>query len=239
MEIINKKEWEDVSKQLDIILDKIFEGEDWRKNTNSYEKRSQVYNYLTSKVNHDNYLFNKIEKNKKDRNISKELFSVLESNLGVSNGIAQAYKLLLEKLGIYSMVVISPVVYGKENIGSLIKLLEKPNDMKSVKKFLKDTENRGIQVQNHMFNLVKNVDNTFSFDDLTFAILNKENKNKFFNYDIIKAYEFGQNKIKGMPSIIMNINIGKMETMVDERVLESKLDDSNFVPLPKNICIGS
>lgn len=237
MSLLSGKQWTDVSKQIDIVLDKIFPNEEWKNKTNQYEKRKRVYEYLKNKVKHDNHLFNKIQNGKVERNITKEMFSVIESNAGISNGIAQAYKLLLDRLGIYSIVVFCSVNYGKDNVGSLIKFVENPNDMKAVKKFLKETDKKGINVDDHMFNLVQNVDGTFSFDDVTFAVLSKEKGEKFFDYDIIKAYELGQNKIKGMPSIILNMNIGKEDILIEEKIAEAKLDRECLVPLPKNIRI--
>lgn len=231
------KEWVDISKQLDIVIDKIFPNEDWKNGKNLYEKRKKVFDYLKNKVKHDNYLFNKIQKGKATRNMTKEMFSVIENQVGISNGIAQAYKLLLDRIGIYSMVVFCSVNYGKDNVGSLIKFIENPNDMKAVKKFLNETDKKGINVDDHMFNLVQNVDGTFSFDDVTFAVVSKEKANKFFDYDIIKAYELGQNKIKGMPSVILNMNIGKDQILMEERIAEAKLDKDSLVLLPKNIKI--
>ncbi len=235
MSAIRGKEWIDVSKQLDIVLEKIFPCEEYKNKLSQYEKRKEVFEYLKDKIKYDNHLFNKIQKCKADRNISKEMFSVIENNTGISNGIAQAYKLLLDRLGIYSLVVFCSLNYGKDNIGSLIKLVENPNDIKAVKKFLDLTDKKGINVNDHMFNLVRNIDGTFSFDDTTFAILSKEKSEKFFDYDIIKAYELGQNKIKGMPSIILNINIGKNESLIEEKIAEAKLNYETLVPLPKYI----
>ena len=237
MSALRGKQWIDVVKQIDIVLDKIFPDEDWKNNKNVYEKRKIVFDYLKNKVKYDNHLFNKIQTGKANRNMTKEMFSVIENNTGISNGIAQAYKLLLDRLGIYSMVVFCSVNYGKDNVGSLIKFVENPNDMKAVKKFLKETDKKGINVDDHMFNLVQNVDGTFSFDDVTFAVVSKEKSNKFFDYDIIKAYELGQNKIKGMPSIILNMNIGKDDILIQEKIIEAKLDRECLVPLPKNIRI--
>lgn len=236
MSAVREKEWTDVSKQIDIVLDKIFKNEEYKKN-NSYKNRKTIFEYLKDEVKHDNHLFNKIQKGKTNRNITKEIFSVIENNIGISNGIAQVYKLLLDRVGIYSMVVFCNVNYGKDNVGSLIKFVENPNEMKAVKKFLKENDKRGINVDDHMFNLVQNEDGTFSFDDITFAVVSKEKANKFFDYDIIRAYELGQTKIKGMPSIILNMNIGKDEILIQEKITEAKLDRECLVPLPKNIKI--
>ena len=238
MSAVREKEWTDVSKQIDIVIDKIFKNGEYKKN-NAYENRKIIFEYLKNKVKHDNHLFNKIQKGKGNRNITKEMFSVIENNIGISNGIAQAYKLILDRIGIYSMVVFCSVNYGKDNVGSLIKFVENPNDMKAVKKFLKENDKKGLNVDDHMFNLVQNEDGTFSFDDVTFAVVSKEKADKFFDYDIINAYELGQNKIKGMPSVILNMNIGKDEILIQEKIVEAKLDRECLVPLPKNIKIQS
>ena len=155
MEWINMTK-EDINKMVDNMLNEIFLGIDINK-LSSYEKREKIFAYLANNIKYDFEQFDIILKShigiaKVSRDLRQEFLDPLVNKKGICNGISQVYKLLLEKVGIYSMCVICNIV----------------------------TENGVVP---HQLNIVYNQDNnTFSFDDVTLAII-KGDLNEYFDYD--------------------------------------------------------
>ncbi len=98
-------------RKLNEIKDLIFYGYN-EEDLTVMEKRKMIFDYLISNIKYDYSLLADIvnnEYNKKaivPRNLSNEIMSVVVDKKGVCNAISQVYKLLLEKVGIYSMCVI-------------------------------------------------------------------------------------------------------------------------------------
>lgn len=164
--MINKRlgTWEETKKVLELENEKIFENFDINKLSN-YEKRKIIFEYLCSKLKYD---FAKLEsiRKKEKRDLSEELAKVIFEYEGVCNAIAQYYKLLLEINGIYSacVVCVEPMV-----------------------------ENNQITYQGHQLNLVYDEENNiYSFDDITMTIIEQCLGDKYFDYDLKSAHEYGQ-----------------------------------------------
>lgn len=130
-----------------------------------FEKRKIIFNYLINNIKYDNELLDKIKFNKMklsktyERNPYYEFETVMNNQIGVCNGIAKYYKLLLEKIGIYSYCINCTILYNGEPLG-------------------------------HQLNLVYDEEkNTFSFDDITMAILNinKDKKQTYLDFDLQEA----------------------------------------------------
>lgn len=102
--------WDYVNKELDKLFLEIFKN--IKVNTlDSYTKRKMIFDYLCSNINYDFSLLEKIKQNqigqnKTPRDPYLEVESVLKYKKGICNAIAQVYKFLLEKAGIYSLCVI-------------------------------------------------------------------------------------------------------------------------------------
>lgn len=64
-----------------------------------YDRRMYIYEYFTDRVNFDNSLWENYKIGKVNGSSFQEIVDVFTKQRGVCNGIAQAYKLLLEKAG--------------------------------------------------------------------------------------------------------------------------------------------
>lgn len=121
------------------------------KNMTTIEKRKTIYDYMVENKKYDEELFKKIMQNyhtknpKKanKRNLYQEFLQPLISDMGVCNGFSQIYKLLLEKIGVFSFCVNCLVLFHDEPIGHQLNLV-----------YDEETD-------------------TYSFDDITFGILKK------------------------------------------------------------------
>lgn len=103
--------WNQASEELNKIIFEVFKGININE-LDFYTKRKMIFEYLCNNVAYDYELLGKIKANQLDHNIRVsrsnylEIESVLQNRKGVCNAIAQVYKLLLEKVGIYSLCVI-------------------------------------------------------------------------------------------------------------------------------------
>lgn len=108
---MNIEIWNNVNKELDKIYFEIFKDINVN-NLDIYTKRKMIFEYLCNNIEYDYELlekikFNTLNTNKRfGRNPYLEIESVLRNKKGICNAIAQVYKLLLEKVGIYSLCVI-------------------------------------------------------------------------------------------------------------------------------------
>lgn len=186
MELLKYK---DVLKRIEEIDDTIFKGIDKTK-LSPLEKRKIIYNFLVNTIVYDyDYLEN--IKNKGPRDLIQELISVLYDFKGVCNGISQAYKLLLEYNGIYSICIITMIEYY---------------------------DNGNKETMGHQLNLVYDEEkDLFSFDDATLPLLTNIDLNETFDYDLEDAKKLGEGltNIKLMeekwlvlPSYIVNLYVG-------------------------------
>ena len=99
----NRRTWEQIEKQLDDRINNIFIGIDINELSN-YEKRKIIFEYVCK---HGNYDFDLLEniRIKGPRNPWNELYAAIDEQLSICNGFSQYYKLLLEKVGIYSLCI--------------------------------------------------------------------------------------------------------------------------------------
>ena len=105
MKVITSK-WEYVSNELNILYNKIFKGININ-DLSDYEKRKIIFKYLCNNVKYDYKLLDKIKSRRRiPRDPYLEIESVLKNSIGICNSISQVYKLLLEKVNIYSLCVI-------------------------------------------------------------------------------------------------------------------------------------
>lgn len=122
--------WNKLNEKLNCIDEIIFKSYEKDK-LSDYEKRKIIFDYLCNHLSYDyKYLERLIKISKREvedtyRNPYKEIESVIYNNIGVCNGIAQFYRILLELNGIYSLCVICDngmevghqlnLVYDREN----------------------------------------------------------------------------------------------------------------------------
>ena len=177
--------WNELSKkQIDNMLNEtiklIFFNYDIAKMT-KYEKRKRIYEYLVCKKKYNeeyfsNILKNYIEKDPKkrfSRNLMEEFLEPLISDKGICNGFSQIYKLLLEKVGIYSICINCMIKHNNQFVGHQLNLVY-------------DEET-----------------NTFSFDDVTFGIIKQDKEEYFDyddpnNKEELQGYAPLYNDIKWM-----------------------------------------
>lgn len=138
------------------LIEEIFKDEDMD-TLSKFKKRKIIYNYLVNNKQYDqeymngiysNY-HNRTDKNRFARNLQQEFLHPLLTEKGVCNGFAQVYKVLLEKIGVYSMCLNCAVEYNNEYIGHQLN-------------FVYDDE----------------ID-AYSFDDITFGIQNNTTEEYF------------------------------------------------------------
>lgn len=80
-------------------LNEIFKYEDYH-SLSLYERRKKIYDYLYNSLEFD---FEELNNNSRD--IRKQIKDVLFNNKGICNSIIYAYKIMLEQVGVYSMVL--------------------------------------------------------------------------------------------------------------------------------------
>lgn len=103
---------DDVKLKIDELYHDVFNDIDISK-LSDMAKRQLIFNYLTSNIAYDYELLDGIKSNQDHskapvtRDLVEEILSVLYKKKGVCNAISQVYKLLLEKVGIYSMCVVT------------------------------------------------------------------------------------------------------------------------------------
>lgn len=225
---------EENKDEFDMTLDKkiseIFKESNYTQ-FSKFQRRKMIFDYLVDNLEYDFELLTEIY-DYKPRDYKSEIMSGLNEGkkneegkgLAVCNGISYGYKLLLEKVGIESLLIASNIeVDNPDSLGNL--------DVEHITK----SEN-GKYKLGHMFILVKNEDGTFSFDDPTCNILHRNEGINWFNYELSECAEKKQVDIKGMSSELLYYFVGREKPESDKR-LESRLaeDDSGFINLPQNI----
>lgn len=223
---------DEINKILDQRIKEIFSQKDLN-TISDFEKRRAIYLYLVNNNDYDFKLLNDIL-NRQPRYYAEEVLAPLkekrcEANQrekGVCNGISYAYKLLLEKVGIRSMLVFGNI---------------KCDDVELLKKEGVDTRNvnynNGAYFVEHMFILVENNDGTFSFDDPTCEILHRNEGISYFNYDELGLKYRNQVDVQGVPSDILDYIVERNCTQSDAEMNSTyKSPSSNgMLALPKNI----
>lgn len=148
-----EKIWEKLSREqidgmLNETIEKIFLQCDLTSMT-KYEKRKRIYEYLVSTKKYNYEYFMDILKNHSENHTEEifprypkeEFLEPLISDKGICNGFSQIYKLLLEKVGIYSFCINCMIKHDNQFFGHQLNLVY-------------DEETTG-----------------FSFDDITFGII--------------------------------------------------------------------
>ncbi len=91
--------WDEHNKTIDGYVEEAFKGEKiW--NLSTYEKRKIAYDYLYNRYSFD---YKELEEGGKDT--KKQIRKVLKTNKGICNPIIYVYKMMLEKVGVYGMVL--------------------------------------------------------------------------------------------------------------------------------------
>ncbi len=107
---MKKANWNLVNNKLDEIFELIFKDYNIEELT-SIQKRNLIFNYLVDNLEYDYKILEGIKNsyenpnNRVVRDLSSEVMSVIYEKKGICNAISQVYKLLLEKIGIYSMCI--------------------------------------------------------------------------------------------------------------------------------------
>lgn len=102
--------WNLVNNKLNEILELAFKDYNYEELT-SMQKRNIIFNYLTNDLTYDYKILEGIKSNYENKNnkiardLSGEVMSVINDKKGICNAISQVYKLLLEKIGVYSMCI--------------------------------------------------------------------------------------------------------------------------------------
>ena len=223
----NKREFDEV---LDRKISEIFKNSDYT-HFSMFKRRKMIYDYLVNNLEYDYGLLTEIY-DYKQHNYKSEIMSGLnegkknENNKGlaVCNGISYAYKLLLERVGIESILIASNIEVDDA------KLLENLN-INHIRK-----DENGKYKLGHMFILVKNEDGTFSFDDPTCDIMHKDENINWFNYELSECAEKHQVDLRGFGADILYYFVGRRKSEADER-LEKEFPgkEYGFLSLPKNI----
>ena len=153
----------------------------------------------------------KLEWNNIDEKLSQDLENILAEYIPMDN---------LEKREIIYNYIVDNFKYeeaGKKPSSELVKTVFEHtgsfHDLAMYYKLLLEKANipayyvtyLGEDKKIYGFNLIYNEDNkTFSFDDVTLGIINKD-KHNYFNYDITKAHQFKQGIVKDKNNCYMNL----------------------------------
>lgn len=84
-----------------------------------YEKRKLIFDYLCKTLSYDWDAYKKILNKERSGNV-KELYDTILFHKGVCNSIAEYYKLLLQEVGIYSLVVVCTCRNGVKHALNLV-----------------------------------------------------------------------------------------------------------------------
>lgn len=91
--------WSEIEPLIEQKLKTIFNNDDYH-NLSIYERRKKIYDYLC-----DTLEFDEEELYNQNKDIKKEIMDVLNNNKGICNSISYVYKILLEKVNVYSLVL--------------------------------------------------------------------------------------------------------------------------------------
>lgn len=96
----------------------------------NYEKRKIIYEYLVKNKEYDLKYFEGILKNYEinreksfPRDLRQEFLQPLVSEKGICNGFSQIYKMLLERVGIYSLCINCRIKYKDQFVGHQLNLV--------------------------------------------------------------------------------------------------------------------
>ena len=187
--------WENLTEQqidklFDDLIEEIFKDEDIN-NMSKFEKRRKIYNYLIENEEYDDEYYEKVFNNfhEKDwrkifpRNQGQEFISPIVEKKGVCNGFAQSYKVLLEKVGVYSMCLVCAVEYKNEYVGHQLNLVY--DDEFDTYSF--DDVNFGIETKTEEFFNYENPEEKGqgigTFNDVKWMFLNEEAVNEHAKRD--------------------------------------------------------
>lgn len=204
--------------QLSFIYNEIFPESE--DDLNEFEKRKKIFDYLTNNIKYDFDLYEKIKNRKKDELPLKRDFY---------DEIMNVLKKDSRKGICNSIAQVYKLILEYAGIYSICTVCDYNSDVA------------------HQINLVKNGDN-YSFDDITSAIIDKDSKEKYFNYDLEDAYNIKQ----GTKNIVKNMNFYGIQSVIiyfhsklgrfglaylqvkDPEYDENKYDKT-VMPLPNNI----
>lgn len=223
----------DINLMLKINLEKSFKNKDFNILTN-LERRKCIFEYLVLNNEYDYELLNRIYAGDK-RMFADEIVSVLNpenKNKGVCNSFSYAYKLLLDKLSIPSIIVVC------DALEKSLKNYEDNGVSFNYSKIKKD-ENGFYKIP-HMLVLVQNDDKTFSFDDITYAIFNKgtDKAQDFFNYDLNFAKEKGQVNFQGIDTVMLRNVIKNSKDTISDILFRNQFkinEKIGFLNIPKKL----
>lgn len=212
-----KIEESDLNSILKTELEKIFENKNFSVLSN-FQRRQCLFDYLVEKNEYDFSLLNDIYSHKRQE-YADEIISVLNphgNKKGVCNSFSYAYKLLLDKLQIPSMLTICHV--AEDSVKDLQDKGVNTNTSMIVK------TSSGLYMIPHMLVLVQNDDGTFSFDDITYAIFNKETERKkdFFNYNFQMAKQNKQMNPEGFDTFMLRFIVNNSKDTKYDVLLREK-----------------
>ena len=254
--------WDQIRKKLEEENKIIFKDLKVEK-LSSYEKRKIIYNYLCENIKYDYSKLFDIYLSTIYPDIEEQIFNNKEQFIiSVLNDYQifdpAAYKALKDKVdnmnyekGRNPYLELESVINNHvgicNGISQYYKLLLEINGIYSVCVICDNMTPR-----NHQINLVYDDENkTYSFDDVTSAIIDKEKKESCFDYDIEMAKELNQGirpvgylishgkEIDDMydsfgiilSSDVINLYVGKK----DKEYLKYELEKNNNINLPNNI----
>lgn len=217
-------EWNEMNKILDEKNAEIFSQSI---PSDNYEKRKMIFNNLVDNNEYDFDLLKEIVNAIDVRQGASVIIDPLKNGKGVCNGISYVYKMLLEKVGINSMIIYSELKYNQDEIEVIV------NQGINLNKVKRD--DNGNYLLGHMLTLIENDDGTFSFDDPTCAILDRENRDTYIDYDLNMAEKHHQINFKGMPTDFLEIYVGREQTEKDKQMVKKYQTDSVFLSLPIQI----
>lgn len=207
----------DLNSILKIDLEKIFENKNFSALSN-FQRRKSVFNYLVDNNEYDFSLLDDIYSRKRQE-YADQIVSVLNPNgdkKGVCNSFSYAYKILLDKLQIPCMLSICHV--AEDSVKYLQDKGVRTNNNMIVR------TSSGLYMIPHMLVLVQNDNGTFSFDDITYAIFNKETERKkdFFNYNLQMAKQNKQLNIEGFDTFMLRFIVNNSKDTKYDVLLREK-----------------
>ena len=172
--------WECIHEKLQNDIKIIFKNYNINE-LNDMQRRKLIFDYIYNNVSYNKELFKRITayklgfSEKPKRNTPQELYDVVFKHIGVCSSISQYYKFLLDEVNVQSYYTVCSLDINLADYG------------------FEDT----YQSVNHALNVIYDVDtDTYSFDDLTLAIINKD-VNNYFAFDMNQAhlYNIGHNNV--------------------------------------------